>query len=206
MEQFSIGPTEMGAVYSAFLLVYSLCMIPGGLFIDRFGPRTALMVVGFGSALFGALTGMMGWTFSSGANLLLALMFVRGTMGLLSAPLHPAAARAIGNWFPFAQRSLANSIVTCAAIVGVALSYPGFGALIKLLDWPGAFLVCAAATALLAILWMLYATDWPTQHRQTNAAERELIGTAEVQSVRGASGGARSGLRCCGTAACSSSR
>ena len=53
MGQFSIDPVKMGAVYSAFLLIYSICMIPGGLFIDRFGPRRALMVVGFGSALFG---------------------------------------------------------------------------------------------------------------------------------------------------------
>ena len=63
------------------------------------------------------------------------------TMGLLSAPLHPAAARTIGNWFPFAQRSWANGIVTAAAIVGVAVSYPGFGALIKAFDWPAAFLI-----------------------------------------------------------------
>ena len=150
MEQFSISPTQMGAVYSAFLLVYSICMIPGGLFIDRFGPRRALMVVGFGSATFGALTGLTGWIFSSAATILSVLLLVRGTMGFVSAPLHPAAARAIGNWFPFPQRSLANSIVTCAAIVGVAVSYPGFGALIKLLDWPGAFLVCAVATAVLS--------------------------------------------------------
>ena len=60
MGQYSIEPVKMGAVYSAFLLIYSICMIPGGLFIDRFGPRVALMVVGFGSALFGALTASWG--------------------------------------------------------------------------------------------------------------------------------------------------
>jgi sugar phosphate permease len=178
MEQFHVEPTRMGVVYSAFLLVYSICMIPGGLFIDRFGPRLALMVVGFGSAVMGALTGVMGWAFSGGAQLLLALMLVRGTMGLLSAPLHPAAARAIGNWFPFAQRSLANGIVTCAAIIGVAVSYPGFGALIKWLDWPGAFLVTAGITTLLAGLWTFQATDQPAQHPRASAAEKEWIGTA----------------------------
>ena len=138
MGQFSVEPTKMGAVYSTFLLIYSICMIPGGLFIDRFGPRRALMVVGFGSALFGALTGITGWLFSSAASMLLALTLVRGTMWMLSAPLHPAGARAIANWFPFAQRSWANGIVTAAAIVGVAVSYPGFGALIKVFDWPAA--------------------------------------------------------------------
>jgi sugar phosphate permease len=178
MEQYSIAPTDMGTIYSAFLLVYSICMIPGGLFIDRFGPRRALMVVGFGSALFGALTGMTGWLFGGSASLLLGLTLVRGTMGLLSAPLHPAAARAIGNWFPFGQRSAANGIVTAAAIFGVAMTYPGFGRLIKLVDWPMAFIICAAITAVLALLWSFHATDWPAQHRNVNRAEKELIGTA----------------------------
>jgi MFS family permease len=183
MGQFSINPTKMGAIYSTFLLIYSICMIPGGLFIDRFGPRRALMVVGFGSAAFGALTGLTGWIFSSAASMLLALTLVRGTMGLLSAPLHPAAARTIANWFPFAQRSWANGIVTAAAIVGVALSYPGFGALIKVVDWQGAFLVCAGITALLTVLWTFHATDWPAQHRGVNQAEKNLIEEASASLV-----------------------
>ena len=112
--------------------------------------------------------------------MLLALTLVRGTMGLLSAPLHPAAARTIGNWFPFAQRSWANGIVTAAAIVGVAVSYPGFGALIKIVDWQGAFLICAAITAPLTVLWTFHATDWPTQHRGVNSAEREFIERSDI--------------------------
>jgi MFS family permease len=177
MEQFNIEPTRMGAIYSAFLLVYSICMIPGGLFIDRFGPRRALMLVGFGSALFGALTGVTGWVCASSASLLLSLTLVRGTMGLLSTPLHPAAARAISNWFPFAQRSGANGMVTAAAILGVALSYPGFGALIQAVDWPTAFLISAGLTVLLTFLWAMLATDRPNQHARVNQAEKELVET-----------------------------
>src|SRR5262249_40402119 len=40
-----VSETEMGFVYSAFLLTYTLFMIPGGWFIDRFGPRAAWMIV-----------------------------------------------------------------------------------------------------------------------------------------------------------------
>jgi sugar phosphate permease len=174
MEQFSIAPTRMGAIYSAFLLVYSICMIPGGVFIDRLGPRRALMMVGFGSAVFGALTGVTGWICASSASLLLSLTLVRGMMGLVSTPLHPAAARSISNWFPFAQRSGANGLVTAAAILGVALSYPGFGALIKAVDWPSAFLLSAGMTVILTTLWAFLATDRPAQHPRANQAERDL--------------------------------
>ena len=76
MKQFSFTPEDMGKVYSAFLLVYTLCMIPGGFFIDRFGARVALMVVGFGSALFGAATGFVGLAVTGAAQVWLSLVVV----------------------------------------------------------------------------------------------------------------------------------
>src|SRR5262249_30631779 len=45
-----LSETEMGVVYSAYLLPYTLFMIPGGWFIDRFGPRLAWVVAGLGAA------------------------------------------------------------------------------------------------------------------------------------------------------------
>ena len=190
MDQFQIDPVKMGTIYSAFLLVYSICMIPGGVLIDRVGPRRALMLVGLGSAILGAMTGMAGWIFlsSGGAALALALVAVRGTMGALSAPLHPAAARAIGNWFPYSQRSLANGVVTAAAICGVAAAYPGFGLLIRWVDWQGAFVICGLATAGLTWVWMRRASDWPWEHPATNAAEKALIGANESTKPAAGSG------------------
>lgn len=182
MDQYGIDPVKMGSIYSAFLFVYSICMIPGGVLIDRAGPRRALMLVGFSSALLGALTGVVGWTVVSGASLWIALMTIRGTMGALSAPLHPAAARAVGNWFPHSERSLANSVITAAAIFGVAMAYPGFHALIKWADWQGAFVICGIVTALLTIVWSWNARDWPAEHSRVNAREKALIGTAPTQS------------------------
>src|SRR5215211_4944268 len=73
MRQFSISTDRMGVVYSAFLVIYTLCMIPGGFFIDRYGPRVALMLMGFGSALFCALTGAVGWGFIGAAQVWISL-------------------------------------------------------------------------------------------------------------------------------------
>lgn len=41
MAQYAIKPTLMGWVYSAFLITYTICMIPGGLVIDRLGSHRA---------------------------------------------------------------------------------------------------------------------------------------------------------------------
>src|SRR4029079_13300722 len=57
MSQSGISRERMGVIYSAFLIVYTLFMIPGGWLIDRRGPRFALACMGLGSALFCAFTG-----------------------------------------------------------------------------------------------------------------------------------------------------
>src|SRR5262245_44627199 len=45
-----ISKTGMGMVYSGFLLCYTLAMVPGGWFIDRYGPRAGIAVLCAGSA------------------------------------------------------------------------------------------------------------------------------------------------------------
>jgi ACS family D-galactonate transporter-like MFS transporter len=50
--QYHITPEAMGGVYSVFLFVYAACMTPGGWVIDRFGTRTALLIMGVGPAVF----------------------------------------------------------------------------------------------------------------------------------------------------------
>src|SRR5205809_5856832 len=59
-EEYGISKTAMGIVYSSLLLSYAICMTPGGWFIDRYGPRIALAVVGLGSAIFVVLSGVVG--------------------------------------------------------------------------------------------------------------------------------------------------
>jgi ACS family glucarate transporter-like MFS transporter len=171
--EYGISPETMGTVYSGFFLVYLIFMTPGGWFIDRFGARTALIGMGFGSALFGALTGS---AVLFGAGLLVpALLVIRGLMGLFSAPIYPASGRVVSRWFPYPQRALANGLVTGAAMVGNACTFVGFGALIDRVDWPLAFVITGGITALLALLWTVHSADRPVQHPSVNAAERRLI-------------------------------
>ena len=87
--QYGVSPKSMGMVYSAFLLIYTLAMLPGGWFIDRFGARTALVLLGFSSTIFVALTGAVGLIAHGASSLVLGLIIVRGLLGLTNAPLHP---------------------------------------------------------------------------------------------------------------------
>lgn len=166
MQQFGISPAQMGVVYSAFLMVYTLFMIPGGWMIDRRGPHLTLACMGFGSALFCAFTGGIGFGLFAASQVWLSLLVVRSLMGLLSAPLHPGAARTAGNWFPPEQQALANGLITGASILAYAAVHPVFGSLIDRFDWPIAFVITATGTALLSMAWWIFAADAPLHLRE----------------------------------------
>jgi MFS family permease len=175
MKEFTLSTTQMGGVYMAFLIVYTLCMTPGGWFSDRRGTWLALVVMGFGSALFCALTGLPGYGILAVWLGLPTLIVIRGLMGLFSAPIYPACGRVVALWIPFRQRSWANALVTGIAFVGIACSYVVFGKLIEWVGWPRAFLITGVVTALFALLWTIYATNRPVQHHSVNKAELLLI-------------------------------
>src|SRR5262245_24977861 len=135
-----ISPEVMGYVYSAFLFAYMIFMTPGGWFIDRFGAWKALVVMGVGSALFGALTGLAGHPAIIAAGLLLPALFVfRSVMGIFTAPVYPASSRLVSHWLPSSQRALANGLVQGSALIGIACTFPIFGGLMDWCGWPAAF-------------------------------------------------------------------
>jgi MFS family permease len=176
-EQTGISPEAMGYVYSAFLFAYMIFMTPGGWFIDRFGAWTALVVMGFGSAFFGVLTGLAGHPAIVSAGLLLpALLVVRSLMGIFTAPVYPSTSRLVSHWLPASQRAGANGLVQGAAVVGIASTFFLFGGLMDWFGWPTAFVISGAVTAVLALTWMIYGANDPSEHRGVNVGELESIG------------------------------
>jgi MFS family permease len=148
-----ISPEKMGMIYSAFLLAYTAAMIPGGILIDRLGARAVLVLWGLGSAVFVVCSGAVGLSAQEASGLWLGLMIVRSLLGVVNAPLHPAAARMVFERVPAGSRALANGLVTGAACVGIASTYYGMGILIDRFDWPGAFLISGGFTFLVTLIW-----------------------------------------------------
>ncbi|HVV99602.1 MAG TPA: MFS transporter [Planctomycetaceae bacterium] len=171
MSQFSVSETELGVVYSAFLLTYTVCMLAGGWLIDRIGPGRALAGMGWSTAVCVAATGVLG-LFNALFFSLTALIVIRSIMGALSTPLHPGAARMVALATPARFHSGINGMVTGAALVGVASAYPVFGLLVDWLDWPVAFLVASVATLGLAYCWRLIPVA-PCDHSDRSDSGRE---------------------------------
>jgi ACS family D-galactonate transporter-like MFS transporter len=179
-----LSEAQMGVVYSAFLLVYTIGMLPGGYFIDRVGPRRAMAAMGVGMGFCTALTGVLGWSGLAVSAMFLPLLLVRGVAGASSIPLHPGAARAVSLWMPLRNRSFANGLITASALVGIAFAYPVFGRLMDRVGWPSAFAICGLTLMVFGMLWYVLAEDSPATHGWTNGAERELVAEGNVAPAR----------------------
>ncbi len=150
-------------------------MVLGGWFIDRLGPWRMLVAMGLGSALFGALTGGLGYGLVGASNLVACLVVVRGLiglMGLCTTPVHPGCARAVSIWLPAQQVSRANGLVTFAAMMGMASVYPLFGGLMDWIGWPPALLVVSGGLVAVTVLCAMLGRDHSMDRRRTNDAER----------------------------------
>ena len=163
--EVGISPVRMGAVYSAFLLCYTLTMAPAGLLADRAGPWLLLALMLGGTAVLGVLTGVSGLALASAGALWVTLLMVRGVMGVLTAPLHPSTSRVVANWIPPERRSLANGLVLPAAGLGIASTIYLFGGLSRWLGWAGAFIAAGGVTLLIGLLWWRLGGDTPSARR-----------------------------------------
>jgi MFS family permease len=150
-----ISETRMGWVYTAFLIVYTLGMIPGGWLIDRIGPVRALTGLGLVMGTFAGLTGVPGLVALTPWHLWIGLLVIRSLAGLGNTPLHPGAAHVVSDVMPPDRQATANGMVTAGALIGIAFCYPVFGLLIDLLTWPWAFFVAGAALFGLGVVWHL---------------------------------------------------
>ena len=165
MQEYRLTETQMGSIYSAFLLGYALFMIPGGYLADRYGPRAVVTVMGLGAALSTGLTGFGGRPgLGAYLGIVPAFAVIRFGMGAFTAPLYPACGATNANWFPLGRRALVWGLVAGGAGLGGAIAPPIFSRTIERFGWRQSFWLAGAATALLALIWLWYVRDHPSEH------------------------------------------
>lgn len=176
IKEFSLSETQMGSIYSAFILSYALLMIPGGHLADRFGPRIVIAFMGLGSALFTGLTAVAGNAdLGAWIGVVPAFILMRLAMGASTAPLYPSCARMNSNWFPVSQRARVWGVIAAGAGIGGAVSPLLFSAMINRLGWRLSFWASAGATVLLALVWLRSVRDRPSNPTFTAPQEPEPV-------------------------------
>ena len=176
-----ISEVEMGWVYTTFLIVYTIGMLPGGWLIDRFGSSRVLGWFGLGMGTFVILTGALGWISTTATTLLIGLLIIRGLAGVCNAPLHPGAAHVVSVVITPPRRATANGMITAGALVGIACCFPVFGWLIDVLGWQLAFGAGGAMLVTCGVLWRLFAEPTLPQPAASDAAT-PMGGNEDVRS------------------------
>jgi sugar phosphate permease len=164
-----ITKTQMGSVYSAFILCYALFEMPGGWLADRFGPRLVLARIVASWSLMTALTGAV----TGFASLLLA----RAVFGAAEAGMFPGSARVISRWFPAAGHGHVFGLMLMTATFGGAVSQPLAVWLQQLVSWRWMFAIFSLVGFAWAAAWYVWFRDEPHSHPSVNAAELALIGS-----------------------------
>src|SRR6185369_4743015 len=123
IKEFGLTETQMGTVFSAFLLSYTLLLAPGGWLADRIGPHRALALMMLGAATLTAVTPLAGSALvATTVGALPALWLIRFLLGVCAAPLYPGCARLTANWFPEASRARVQGFVISGAAIGGAIT------------------------------------------------------------------------------------
>ncbi len=172
---FGISDIAFGYLSGAYNWTYALCQLPIGVLLDRFGVKRIgrVSILLWSAASFAAaLSPNLGGLF--GARLLL---------GVGEAPTFPANAKAIGEWFPVAERSFATSLFDAAAKFASAIGVPLLGLLLIGVGWRWSF----AMTGVVSVLYFAYFRavycDPPEDEQLTNE-ERDYIRSDSLQVTR----------------------
>ena len=184
-----ISDLQMGFVFSAFLWGYTLFEVPGGSMGDRWGSRRVLTYFVLWWSLFTALTGAVAaFSFDSGKevrlwalavpvvfNSFLLIVLVRFLFGCGEAGAFPNVARAVGNWFPFRERAVAQGAIWMSARLGAAIAPTVIASLTLAFGWRRAFWALGVLGILWCILFAWWFRDRPEDKPGCNEAERDLI-------------------------------
>jgi ACS family hexuronate transporter-like MFS transporter len=166
LEKFGLSNTEFGLISSAFLFAYAIGQLFIGPVVDRLGTKRSFRFAVIAWSIAGILH-----IFARG---FWGFFNFRILLGFTEAMNFPAAVKAVAEWFPKAERSLAVGIVTVGPGLGALISPPLLVWLITSFSWKAAFIVPGIAGFLWLWIWQrLYSL--PENHPRISDAERSLI-------------------------------
>jgi ACS family glucarate transporter-like MFS transporter len=175
-KEFLLSPVKLGYLFSSFLWLFAVALIPMGLLVDRFGTkRLNAWGIGFWS-LATALTAFTGGFIS--------LLITRLLMGLGESTTYPAGGRVIREWAPAAERGIATSIFQAGSLLGPAVGAIGLGYVVTAYGWRAGFLVAASLGFIWLAAWLIWFkqpedANWLSESERTYiVAARNTVGTS----------------------------
>jgi MFS family permease len=146
-KEFGLSDSALGALNTAFTLIYAFVGLPLGRLADKYSRKKILAIGVFFWSLMTAVSGL--------ARNFWQIFALRLGVGIGEATCAPAATSLIGDYFPAERRAKAMSIFMLGLPVGLALSFAVSGTVAKNYGWRTAFLV-AGLPGLLCVLLVFF--------------------------------------------------
>ena len=195
--EFNWTDNDYGTITATFSIIYALCNLFAGKFIDKLGTKKgylwAIFIWSLGACLHAAggvgtewlkaagFLGMMGITAS-----VWLFLACRAVLALGEAGNFPAAIKVTAEYFPKKDRAFATSIFNSGSSVGALAAPLSIPIIAKFWGWEMAFIVIGA----LGFVWMgfwVWLYKKPAENPRVNAAELKYIESDDATD--GASGG-----------------
>jgi len=165
-QEYGLSPVQMGYLFSSFLWLYVVCLVPMGWIVDRFGARTVNSV---GIAVWSGATVLTGLVGSFGA-----LLATRVLMGAGEATTYPGAGRVIREWVPIRERALFTTVFNSGAYFGPAVGGLSLAALVGAVGWRSAFFACGAIGFIWLAAWLAWFRN-PAEAAWLGEEERAML-------------------------------
>lgn len=194
MPELGLSQVQMGQIFSAFLVGYSLLQVPLGMLGDRFGPSRVLPAIAWSCAVLTVLTGLLpGRVSIPVAGAFGTLLAIRFLLGVSIAGVYPVSARTMASWQPITQRAFSYSFIIAGVSIGSALTPPIVAWLMVRLGWRQSFYWAALLSVAIALVWSAFGADDPESHPRVSPAERRLIVEGRGIQDEGRAGFSREG-------------
>jgi len=165
-KSFAMTEQDYSQVVSIFLIAYAIMYAGSGYVVDRLGTRRGFSVFIFVWSAAAMLHG-----FATGKWSLAAYRFM---LGLAEPGNWPAAAKAVGEWFPARQRALGVGIFNAGSSLGSAIAPPVVTYMTLNYGWRSAFYFTGCFGFLWLIAWLILYQP-PHLNRWLKASEYEAM-------------------------------
>jgi ACS family hexuronate transporter-like MFS transporter len=164
--QFHLSHTDLAKIMGAFQVSYALTWLLGGIFLDAVGTRIGLAVAVIWWSAVNILTGF--------AHSIFGFIAFRFMLGIGEGVNWPGASKAVAEWFPAQERSVAVAIFDSGSSVGGALAALAIPGIAIAFGWNWAFIF----SGLLGFVWLfmwLYIYHPLDEHPRVTSQEVALI-------------------------------
>jgi MFS transporter, ACS family, hexuronate transporter len=143
-----ISNTDFSHLNTAFLITYGLMYAVGGKLLDVLGTRTGFMLC------------MLFWSLACAshgfATSVIMLVASRLLLGAGEGGGFPAATKAVAEWFPVTERSLAMGIINAGTAVGSVAAPPLIALILTHANWRWVFFVTGVFGLLWVVTWRIF--------------------------------------------------